>query len=89
MLTTLLPPTAGTALVAGLDWSHPGAVRGRSAPRSRSVALDPLLTGREQMRLQAGCTARRREGAVRADELLERMTLLGAADRRVGTTPAA
>jgi ABC-2 type transport system ATP-binding protein len=85
MLTTLLPLTAGTARVAGLDIvKQPGAVRGKIGAALQSVALDPLLTGREHMRLQAALHGLRRcEGAVRADELLERMTLAGVADRRV------
>src|SRR3954468_2428217 len=53
MLTTLLPPTAGTARVAGFDIVREGAsVRGVIGAALQEAALDPLLTGREHMRLQ-------------------------------------
>jgi ABC-2 type transport system ATP-binding protein len=51
----------------------------------QEAALDPLMTGRELIRLQATLqglpTA---EGRRRADSLLERVDLTAAADRRVG-----
>ena len=56
----------------------------------QEAALDPFLTGREHMRLQAalhGC--RRRERAARGDELLERVGLTEAADRASAATRAA
>ena len=53
MLTTLLPPTAGTARVAGHDIVREGpAVRAAIGAALQEAALDPLLTGREHMRLQ-------------------------------------
>src|SRR5438067_9653845 len=53
MLTTLLPPTAGTARVAGYDVVHEGPkVRGEIGAALQEAALDPFLTGREHMRLQ-------------------------------------
>src|ERR1700710_1252231 len=53
MLTTLLPPTAGTARVAGHDIRREGpAVRGAIGAALQEAALDPLLTGRDHMRLQ-------------------------------------
>src|SRR5437867_7926489 len=53
MLTTLLPPTAGTARVAGYDVVKQGPqVRGAIGAALQEAALDPLLTGREHMRLQ-------------------------------------
>ena len=53
MLTTLLPPTAGTARVAGYDIVREGpAVREAIGAALQEAALDPLLTGREHMRLQ-------------------------------------
>src|SRR5438094_8161008 len=55
MLTTLLPPTAGTARVAGHDVVSDGAaVRRAIGAALQEAALDPFLTGREHMRLQAG-----------------------------------
>ena len=55
MLTTLLPPTAGTATVAGHDIVREGpAVRDAIGVALQDAALDLLLTGREHMRLQGG-----------------------------------
>src|SRR5829696_227833 len=53
MLTTLLPPSAGTARVAGHDIRREGpAVRRAIGAALQEVALDPVLTGREHLRLQ-------------------------------------
>src|ERR1700752_4775132 len=53
MLTTLLPPTAGSARVGGLDVVSEGpAVRDAIGVALQEAALDLLLTGREHMRLQ-------------------------------------
>src|SRR3954464_13005653 len=86
MLTTLLPPTAGTARVAGHDVVEEGpAVRRAIGAALQEAALDPFLTGREHMRLQAGLHGfRKSERDRRADELLERVGLSEAADRKVG-----
>src|SRR6476469_4756077 len=55
MLTTLLPPTEGTARVAGYDIVQQGPeVRQSIGAALQEAALDPYLTGREHMRLQAG-----------------------------------
>jgi ABC-2 type transport system ATP-binding protein len=85
MLTTLLPPTAGTARVAGFDVVHEGPrVRTAIGAALQEAALDPLLTGREHLRLQAALQALpREERAPRAAELLARVGLDDAADRRV------
>jgi ABC-2 type transport system ATP-binding protein len=86
MLTTLLPPTAGTARVAGYDVVREGPqVRSAIGAALQEAALDPLLSGREHMRLQTalhgiGKTEREARGA----ELLERVGLSQAADRKVG-----
>src|SRR5215467_9298928 len=87
MLTTLLLPTGGSASVAGHDVrSEARAVRASIGVALQEAALDPLMTGRELIRLQATLqgipTA---EGRRRADDLLERVDLVAAADRRVGT----
>src|ERR687887_2121729 len=86
MLTTLLPPSAGTARVAGHDILHEGAqVRAAIGAALQEAALDPLLTARDHMRLQTSLQglpkARRR---ARGDELIERLGLADAADRKVG-----
>jgi ABC-2 type transport system ATP-binding protein len=85
MLTTLLPPTSGTARVAGFDVVHEGPqVRRRIGAALQEAALDPLLTGREHLRLQASLQAiPRAERARRAEELLARVGLREAADRKV------
>src|SRR5215216_4349721 len=47
MLTTLLPPTSGTATVAGYDIVHEGPqVRASIGAALQEAALDPYLTGR-------------------------------------------
>jgi ABC-2 type transport system ATP-binding protein len=86
MLTTLLPPTAGSARVAGHDVVHDGAaVRAAIGAALQEAALDPFLTGREHMKVQTALHGLPREDRVRrGDELLERVGLADAADRKVG-----
>jgi ABC-2 type transport system ATP-binding protein len=85
MLTTLLPPTAGTARVAGYDVVREGPlVRKAIGAALQEAALDPFLTGREHLRLQTAMHGisgdeRRR----RSQELLDRVGLSEAADRKV------
>jgi ABC-2 type transport system ATP-binding protein len=85
MLTTLLPPTSGTARVAGYDVVTEGShVRAAIGAALQEAALDPLLTGREHLRLQASLQALPRgERNQRADELIARVGLSHAADRKV------
>ena len=85
MLTTLLPPTAGTARVAGFDVVRQGPqVRSAIGAALQEAALDPLLTGREHLRLQTGLHGLPRpERKRRAQALLERVGLTEAADRKV------
>src|SRR6201992_3396736 len=86
MLTTLLPPTAGTAKVAGFDIVSEGP-RGRSGicGALQEAALDPLLTGNEHMRLQTSLHGLgKAERETRGAELLARVGLTKAADRKVG-----
>jgi len=86
MLTTLLPPTSGRASVGGYDIVRDGAhVRASIGAALQEAALDAILTGREHLKLQATL-----QGMPKADrdrrgqELLERVGLTEAADRRVG-----
>ncbi|MEQ8840853.1 MAG: ATP-binding cassette domain-containing protein [Acidimicrobiales bacterium] len=86
MLVTLLRPSAGVARVAGFDVvKEPTAVRRSIGVALQDAAIDPLMTGTELLRLQAilhglgGKVADQRCG-----ELLERVGLTAAADRRVG-----
>ena len=86
MLTTLLPPDGGTATVAGHDVVKDGpGVRREMGAALQEAALDPLLTGREHVQLQATLQgiprAQRKE---RGAELLERVGITHAADRKVG-----
>jgi ABC-2 type transport system ATP-binding protein len=86
VLTTLLPPTAGSARVAGLDVVHQGPeVRRAIGASLQESALDPFLTGREHMRLQSALHGLgKAEREQRGTELLERVGLIDAADRKVG-----
>jgi len=86
MLTTLLPPTSGTARVGGFDVVKEGPqVRATIGAALQEAALDPLLTGREHMRLQTALHGLgKAERQIRGDELLERVGLAYAADRKVG-----
>jgi ABC-2 type transport system ATP-binding protein len=86
MLTTLLLPTGGSASVAGHDVVREAReVRTAIGVALQEAALDPLMTGRELVRLQATLQGiPGAEGRRRADDLLERVDLAAAADRRVG-----
>ena len=85
VLTTLLPPTSGTARVGGFDVVKQGPkVRSIIGVALQEAALDPLLTGRDHLRLQATLQGvPKRERASRAEELLHRVGLAEAADRKV------
>ena len=87
MLTTLLKPTSGTARVAGFDVvADAPAVRRAIGVALQDAAIDPLMTGTELMGLQAVLHGiGRAEAKRRSGELLERVGLTAAADRRVGT----
>src|SRR4051812_36000667 len=86
MLTTLLPPTAGRAWVAGHDIVENGsAVRATIGAPLQDAALDPFLTAREHLRLPTALPGMTRaEARERSEQLLERVGLVNAADRRVG-----
>jgi ABC-2 type transport system ATP-binding protein len=86
MLTTLLPATAGTAKVAGYDVAREGArVRDAIGAALQEAALDPQLTAREHMRLQGALHGMSKAERIRrGDELIERVGLADAADRKVG-----
>src|SRR4249919_225481 len=85
VLTTLLPPTAGTALVGGYNVVKDGPkIRGLIGVALQEAALDPLLTARDHLRLQSTLqSVPKEERGPRADELLERVGLVDAADRKV------
>jgi ABC-2 type transport system ATP-binding protein len=85
VLTTLLPPTSGTARVGGYDVEREGPkVRSLIGVALQEAALDPLLTGRDHLRLQATLqSVPKAERQARAEELLQRVGLADAADRKV------
>ena len=87
VLVTLLRPTAGRARVAGFDVATEGAeVRRRIGVALQDAAIDPLMTGRELLDLQATLHGLgRARGRQRGDALLERVGLTAASTRRVGT----
>jgi ABC-2 type transport system ATP-binding protein len=87
MLCTLLPPTSGSATVAGMDVvANAADVRRRIGVALQEIGLDPVQTGRELLELQCGLygiTGRARRE--RTQELLELVGLTDAADRRTKT----
>jgi len=87
MLTTLLPPTSGRATVAGYDVVREGAkVRSVIGAALQEAALDPFLTGREHLRLQASLHSIHGEQRTQLmGKLLDRVGLTFAADRKVRT----
>ncbi|WP_241268347.1 ATP-binding cassette domain-containing protein [Streptomyces chrestomyceticus] len=87
VLTTLLQPDRGTAVVAGIDvLKHPDAVRRSIGLSGQFAAVDEYLTGRENLTMvgrlyQMGGRAAK----ARAAELLERFHLTDAGDRPAKT----
>jgi ABC-2 type transport system ATP-binding protein len=87
MLCTLLPPTAGSARVAGVDvLGDPATVRRRIGVALQEIGLDPLQTGRELLELQCGLYGITGAAArARVQALLELVGLLEAAERSTKT----
>jgi len=85
MLTTLLPPTSGAALVAGFDIvRQPARVRAHIGYVSQMLSADGELTGYENLLISAKLYGiHRKERAPRIAEALEFMELTEAASRRV------
>ena len=77
MLTTILAPTAGTARVGGYDVAREGGrVRQIIGVALQDVGLDPIMTGRELLVLQARLFGNgRAEAQQRADRLLKTVGL--------------
>jgi len=86
MLVTLLTPTEGTARVAGYDVvKEASKVRRAIGVALQDAAIDPLMTGNELLRLQATLQGiPRSAAATRGAELLARVGLTAAGDKRVG-----
>ena len=85
MLTTLMTITSGSAQVGGVDVAaEPDKVRRKLGVALQEAGLDPRQTGRELLVLQARLFGMSTEKAgVRAQELLELVELVDAADRRI------
>ncbi len=87
MLATLLPPSGGTARVAGCDLANqPGLIRERIGYVGQAGGADREITGRTELVFQGrlygmSSAAAEKRGA----ELIEMLELEGAADRKVGT----
>lgn len=83
MLTTLLPPDAGNAVVAGHDVvKEPQVVRSKIGLSGQFAAVDENLTGRENLWLFGRLyQLSKAEATKRAAELLEQFSLADAADR--------
>jgi ABC-2 type transport system ATP-binding protein len=87
ILSTLLPPDAGRAWVAGLDVvRQAAAVRQLIGLSGQYAAVDGYLTGQENLHMIGRLSGLRRAAARRrADELLELFDLTGAARRTART----
>ncbi|MEU8529907.1 MULTISPECIES: ATP-binding cassette domain-containing protein [Streptomyces] len=87
VLTTLLQPDSGRAVVAGIDvLKHPNEVRRSIGLSGQFAAVDEYLTGRENLQMVGQLyQMKAKQAKVRADELLERFSLAEAADRPAKT----
>lgn len=87
MLTTMLPPTSGSAMVAGFDVARqPRQVRSHIGYVPQQLSADGELTGLENMRLSARLyLIPPAEREARIKEALAMMDLTEAKDRRVQT----
>ena len=87
ILTTLIRPDAGRAVVAGFDTtSEPERVRARIGVAWQGASLDQILTGRQNLELMGrlyhlGAAHAR----LRAEQLLQQFGMTDAADRPVRT----
>ena len=87
ILATLLPPTSGTAMVAGCDLlGAPQKVRERIGFVGQTGGTDPAITGRRELVFQAQLYGMSRATAKkRASEMLAMLELEDAADRTTGS----
>ena len=87
VLTTLLQPDRGKAVVAGIDvLKHPNEVRRSIGLSGQFAAVDEYLTGRENLQMVGRLYQMNGKAAkVRAGELLDRFNLADAADRPAKT----
>ncbi|MDH6134949.1 ABC-2 type transport system ATP-binding protein [Kitasatospora sp. MAA4] len=87
ILTTLLRPDSGRAVVAGVDvLKHPNRVRSLIGLSGQYAAVDEYLTGRENLQMVGELYQMSvRDAKARARELLEWFNLSEAADRTAKT----
>jgi ABC-2 type transport system ATP-binding protein len=87
VLTTLLRPDSGRAVVAGLDvLKHPNEVRRSIGLSGQFAAVDEYLTGHENLQMVGQLyQMSARDAKARASELLERFNLAEAGDRTAKT----
>jgi ABC-2 type transport system ATP-binding protein len=87
ILSTLLAPDSGEAVVAGHDLrSDPDSVRRSIGVTGQFSAVDKLLTGEENLRMMADLNhLPRRVGQRRVAEMLERFDLVDAARKVLAT----
>ncbi|GAC84816.1 daunorubicin ABC transporter ATP-binding protein [Gordonia paraffinivorans] len=85
MMTTLSPPTSGTARIAGYDVrEQPGLVRQNMGLTGQAATVDEILTGRENLRMIGGLYGIGRKAlARRSEQLLEQFSLTDAGDKQV------
>lgn len=87
ILTTLLRPDSGRAIVAGFDvLKEPERIKPQIGLAGQNVAVDEYLTGRENLEM-IGRLYHLRAGDARkrADELLQQLDLVDAGDRTAKT----
>ncbi|GMQ94093.1 MAG: daunorubicin resistance protein DrrA family ABC transporter ATP-binding protein [Acidimicrobiia bacterium] len=87
VLATLLKPDSGTGFVAGIDVvEHPHQARKSLGLAGQTAAVDEFLTGRENLEMVGNLYhLPSREVKLRAQEVLERISLTEAGDRPVST----
>ncbi|TWS25927.1 ATP-binding cassette domain-containing protein [Tsukamurella sputi] len=85
MMTTLSPPTEGTARIAGYDVrENPIEVRRNMGLTGQAATVDEILTGRENLAMIGGLYGIPRAALKRRSaELLEQFSLTTAADKQV------
>src|SRR5215469_338487 len=86
-VATLIRPNAGRLSVAGIDVArHPEQVRRIIGLAGQYAAVEPAMTGRENLRMVARLFGlSRRQAAASTDEVLSRLGLDDVADRLVKT----
>ena len=86
-VATLVKPTSGTLTVAGIDVvAHPAEVRRLIGLAGQYAAVEPAMTGRENLVMVARLFGHGRQAARQAaDTVLEQLSLTDAGDRLVRT----